>query len=719
MGMRIRPTFLIVLFISLFAHGPAAGSIHGLLEYGYIASESTTKNKLTGETRDDEFIRTSQLYKLDIDHFVYPKLHVSGGASLKLDNSTTTSDGTDFDQEKSVLRPYIELELISPLYTLGADYRRTEDMDSSGLAPTTWTYTDRYHGYLNWRPADLPRIRFDYYNSNFYDDPRTTDVVNETFSANARYQYEHLDVVYSYSRSELEDREVDFTSLNQTDTTNISYSRTLFDSKVTVGGGYKYSHSTTDFSGQGSGFLSQPRSGGLFSLDDDLGLALQPNNELINNIVNVSAGIDIGLDGDETRRTSIGIDFGLPVTIDTIFLWVDRSLSSTVANSFVWEVYTSPDNTDSSVWTLHSIVSPAPFGQVKNRFEIPIPPIETRFIKVVTRPLITGPSVPDAIDYPNIFITEIEGLSTVSGVERPSTSSYDHNVNFMASWNITQRTNLGYSFYYRFATSEPQGSETTNSSNTLSLRHIFNRIFTGTAHVTRNDSKRGETHSIHDSYGTSLSATWLETFRQSLTFSGTNIEEDGETGYTNTVALQNTAELYRDWSAYVSAGYSWGKSIGEDAQTRSTFTTVATRLSPNRRVVLSGSYNASWNVSADERTRLRQTGEGHIFVIPFNTLSFSYDYNFFKREDEPEREFHGFTATWSPFRGGTLLLSASYRQTVSTEGADTVSYGPQVTWRIARWAVLDVRYSQSERDSDIEKTDTNSLLAKLNIFYSH
>lgn len=717
MGLRIRLVCLIVLFVSLFTHGFAEGAIHGLLEYDYFDADSTTKNKQTGDKTDSEFTRTSQLYKLDMNRFLYPNLYFAGGASFELINSDSTSDGTDFDSERNILRPYLELVLKTPLYDIGGDYRRTERKDSSGSLPTIKEYTDQYHGLLNWRPADLPRIRFDYFNRHFHDDPKTTDVVDETIYANARYNYETLNVLYSYTRSDTKNREDDFTTLIQTHNARVNYSKAFFDRKVTLGGGYNFMYSTSEFAGQGSGFSSLPRSGGLYSLDDDLGLALQSNSNLIDNVVDVSAGIDIGLDADETKRTSIGIDFGLPVTVDTIFLWVDRSLSSTVANSFVWEVYTSPDNTDASVWTLRTIVSPTPFGQVKNRFEIPIPPVETRFIKVVTRPLVAVPSVPDAGDYPNIFVTEIEGLVTVSGIERPTFTSYDHTVNFLASWNITQRTALGYTSSYKYTESDPGGSETIRFFNGLSFRHIFNRTFTGTAQASRTDSKRGKINSISYAYSASLKASWLETFTQTLTYSGTTDEEEGETGNNNSVVLRNSAELYHNWSAYADLGHNWGKPRGESDNAQTTFTRIGTRISPHRRVVLDGSYAAVWDKHAGQGTRLSQNGEGHIFVLPFDTLSLSYDYSVFITEGRDTREFHGFSASWSPFRDGTLQLGASYRQTMNSEGLDTVAYGPHANWRIVSWAVLDVRYTHGETDSDLEETDTNSFRGKLRLYF--
>ena len=61
--------------------------------------------------------------------------------------------------------------------------------------------------------------------------------------------------------------------------------------------------------------------------------------------------VDFGFLSDEQEAaalTNIGVDFGFAVDVDQIRIWVDRALTATVANSFSWTVYTSPDNRNNS-----------------------------------------------------------------------------------------------------------------------------------------------------------------------------------------------------------------------------------------------------------------------------------------------------------------------------------------------------------------------------------
>ena len=60
------------------------------------------------------------------------------------------------------------------------------------------------------------------------------------------------------------------------------------------------------------------RSQGLFSFDNspEDGPALAVNNALIDGNLIASAGIDIGLGGDESVLTNIGVDLGLAVDVD-------------------------------------------------------------------------------------------------------------------------------------------------------------------------------------------------------------------------------------------------------------------------------------------------------------------------------------------------------------------------------------------------------------------
>lgn len=712
--MRGRvPLSLVILLAFLFlTHRSASGEIGLFLEYDYLNSTSESTDRDTGEVTETDFNRFVQLYNLNISRNIYPNLNFRGGGIFELENSDINTDGEKFERERRTSRPFIELNLNTPLIKLGGGYRKTEIKRTLTAAPTEKDFVDEYNANLNWRPLDFPQVSVNYTHTNFYDSAQTTDVVNDLLSTDTRYEYKDIGLQYLYTRNDTEDRKSDFNTLTQSHTGKLNYSKSFFDRRLGINADYRLNYTTTDFSGAGSGTFPLSRSEGLFSPDDDEGLALESRPALIDGNVVSSSGIDIGLGGDETKRISMGIDFGVPMTVDTLFVWVDRRLSATVANSFVWEVYTSPDNTDTSIWTLRAIVSPAFFGSFNNRFEISFPEVQTRFIKVVTRPLAIA-DAPDAADFPNIFVTELEGLISVQGAADEQLTSIDNSFNFRARWTITPRTSLGYTFFYRDSKTDPGEITRTTLSNGLDLTHTFSQVFTGTVRVLRSDSKRGLIETTENAYSASLRATYLPTLSQTLTLSVSRQKEDGSKARANSVFLRTNAELYSGWSAFFDAGYTWGTSF-EGVDSTITFLRAGTNLVPHRRFTLDTSYTASWSKEADEPTSLRQTGGVQIFFLPFDTLSLSANVSFSDEEDD-SRVFQNYSVNWSPFPEGTLQLSILYNETLSTEGQESRSVGPRVIWRLTQRAELTVIYTVVDTESESTLTDSKNFSANLRI----
>lgn len=708
---------LVILLTCLLAHRPAFGEINLFLQYDYLNTSSETTQKETGEVTESEFSRFTQLYNLKVSQDIYPNLNFKGGGIFKLDDSDTTTDEVDFNREERTIQPFLELNLNTPIISLGGGYRQTETKETSSISPTVREFVDQFHGNLNWRPVDFPRLAVFYTHTNFHDEPETVDVVNDILSSAIRYEYKKINLQYRYTRSNTEDRKEDFNTLNQSHTGRFGYSHDLFDRKVNLTVGYRINYTSTEFSGIGAGTFPLSRAEGLFSPDDDAGDALESRIALINgDLTTPISDIDIGLGGDETKRISIGINLGVPRTVDTLFVWVDRRLSTgpgSVADSFVWEVYTSPDNTDTSTWTPVPISSVG-FGAFNNRFEISILEVETQFIKVVTRPLEIA-DAPDAADFPNIFVTEIEGLITVLGKEAERFTSTDHNFNFGARWNITDRTTLGYNFFYRQSESDPDGLTSSTVSNTLDLSHDFSKVFTGTFRAFRSDGKRAEVERTNTSFSASLRAKYLPTLSQTVTFSRSTQAEDGEESNTNSMVLRTNAELYRGWSAFLDTGHSWGTTLeGEDST--STFLRAGTHLTPHRRLTMGATYISVWSKEADEPTRLRQTGGFQFFFLPSDALSFSANISF--SEDEAEaRVFQNYSVNWSPFREGDLQLSLLYNERLSSEDQEIRSVSPRVTWQFAQRAELTVMYTVADIESETTLTDSKNLSANVRLLF--
>jgi hypothetical protein len=592
----IGTSVVLCLCVGLLPGKALGDSKRIFMEYNYQTFDGETKNKRTGVTTENDFTNLTQLYTVDLIKNIYPYLSARGGAIFEFVEASSTRADVDFDRRERTTEPFAELDLENPLYSAGVGYRKKEIKEKATAFPTTRDFRERVETNLGWRPVDLPHFDVRFTRTDFYDNLDTVDLTEDLIALNSRYTgVQDLFLDYTYTRDDTENRISNLESLQETHNGRVNYSRSLIEGTLNMDTSLVLTRSTGEISARrapgGSELSSLLRSNGLFSLDNtpEDGPALTSTPALIDGNMEASAGIDIGLDGDETILTNVGLDFGIPLTVDTLFVWVDRRLSSTVAPSFTWSIYTSPDNTDTSTWTLHATVVSAPFGIFEDRFEIVFPAIETQFIKVVTRPL--SPAVPDASNFPNIFITELEAFTTLrvrpGETLRTENERLSYNLNLLGT--VSDQTGVGYNLFYRFDESDPGSQRRTSLTNGVYVNHIFNDVLSGSARLFRDDrDETGEKRSVEHSYNTSLRAAYLEHLVHTLSYTGTRLDDRDGASYTNSVFLRNAARLYKGWDAFLDTGFSWDKD-GSGNRARSTIARVGTNLLPHEKLNVAGS----------------------------------------------------------------------------------------------------------------------------------
>lgn len=709
----------VLLIVSLFLAEAKAEGIRLFSELEYLYTDSEITEKATGRVLDSRSSNFSQLYNLDISKSVYPYLSISGGGIFELDETLSTSDGIDVRDEERTIRPFFGIDLDNPLYRASGKYVKTKIKEKTTGLPDERNFREEYIGFFGWKPVDLPTLTLQYTWTHTYDSPMTIDRFEKLLSADSRYAgLENFLFRYTYTRLENEERLNDFETLLQFHEGRVNYSRALIDKRLTLDTGYKIQYATDEFGGAGTGNVPITRSAGLFSLDDtpDDGPALQPLSSLIDGNLTVSSGINIGLNGDRSTLSNIGIDFGFPSQVDRIFLWVDRSLTSAVSDSFSFEVYVSSDNTDMSIWTLHATVFPATFGAFQDRFEISIPSVTTRFIKIVTRPL--SPAVVGSSGFPDIFVTEIEGFTAISG-QADRLTTIDHIYNLDLRWRASDRTVLTYDFFYKFEERDPSSIKRTQVSNSISANHIFSRVYTGRLRLLREDTRElGEESEVY-TYNASLRADHLDTFQQTLTYSGSyTIEEEGNRR-DNALFLRNRADLYEGWSAYLDTGYSWVRSP-EGRDEDNTTITVGTNMSPNEKITINTNYSIVFVELTDQGVTSSDTEQRlnvDLLLLPLRTLSLFARLSYIDEEDST-RSFQSYSANWSPFPDGTFQFFFNYNETFLTaedldERERTIT--PGVRWDVTRFALLELSYTIFESDTLLERENADSFLVNLRV----
>lgn len=708
----------LVVVASVLRPAPASGSVNLSGEFAYDVSETDTTDKSTGTVTESESAEFRQRYNLDLSRNIFPKLILRGGGILSFADLEATSDGTTSESDTRTAQPFLELNLSDPLYGAGVTYRKTDTKTATSSAPATRNFREEYSASLTWRPIGFPRFAIFANRSYTYDEPKTADLVDSLASASVNYHWRKLSVNYSYVYNESENRVNDFQSVNQTHQGRLGYSREFLDRRLAMDTGYVINMSTSEFSGEGSGTIFLSRSGGLASLDDtpEDGPALEPNPALIDGNRNASSGIDLGLDGDETTLTNIGLDLGFPATVATLFVWVDRRVPADIAASFVWLIFVSSENTGTSAWTLHATVPAAPFGILDDRFAIAFPPVDTRFIKVVTRPLSQAVTLDQS--FRNIFVTELEAFAVVSG--GAELTSVDHNYNLRLNGRVGPKTSLGYSLFFRLREDANLVSErTTRFANTFDVRHAFSDVFLGTADITREDSSLEDRNTTRYTYSASVRAAYLATLRQTLSYTGTHVEEAGASSTSNSLFLRTNADLYRGWSVFLDLGSNWD-TLEEGTRRTGRVARTGMEVVPNDRIRMTSTYFISTTqesgVGAGPSTT-RQRADVTVFCLPVRTLSLFAQLSYEDAEAAPQT-FQNYSITWSPFPEGALQFSVLYNERFnSVEDQRDRIIAPGLRWNVARGIFLDVTYNIVDSDSVSVSRNTKSLNTRLSYFF--
>ena len=701
----------LVLFMDLPGTAGAAGFDLNA-GYGYSSSDRETENRVTGQSSESSSTTLSQRYNLYFSRDIYPYLIFTGGGNFRIDDTESEFEGNLTEVKRTSIRPYLELKVDNPFLQTGVGYRDFEDRQKVAGGARTARFNRTRYAFLSLEPDQLPELDLMFSRADRSSDPETVDIVEDQTTAHTRYDFTGGNVDYTYSQNITKDNLNDFRTGNSIHNLKFHHSSSYLDGKVRVSTGYWFSHSETDLEGTGSALIPQLRSAGLFSLDisPEDGPALESAGGLIDGETAVPTSLDIGLAGDETTLTNIGVDTGFTASVDTIHLWVDRELTQEVSDSFTWYVYTSPDNTDTSDWQLHATISPGEFDTFENRFDITFASVDTRFIKVVVMPLL--PSVTGASGFPNIFITEMEVFSTLTSQDE--ISSTRHRLDYNINWRVTERTSVGYDWFYRHQESDPANVEESTMTNGLFVNHRFNGVFSGSARVSRRNREEVTGNSAVNSFNASLRADHMRTFRQTLTYSGNRTFDNEGGGRTNSVYLRNNADLYRGVSAYLDTGVNWSQD-GDEDKTRGTILRVGSKLVPNDIVTMNIDYRANRSRDPEGEKYLSETGSFQAFILPSNSLSMFARLRFDEDEDD-RRSTQQYTLSWSPLMGGSVQFLLSYGQVFQSEGnKEEKTLSPGLRWRITRYATLQTAYRWSSSESDTELVDSRSLTANLNL----
>lgn len=714
-----------VIFFSLALlplHTIAADDIRITTEFQYSNSNVESTNKDTGIVTESDFSTFDQNYNIIFSRQLYPFLSLDGGASFELEKFRSTSDEVTSESRIREIRPYVGLALGSPLYSAGILFRSTERKNEFQDLPVSRDFQKNFNTSFEYRPLGLPQLQFYHDRLHVYDDIKTVDAVSSQSTATLTYDLRTHPVSYTYRRNKTENRLDDFESVAETHIANTSYGRTFLNGRLSMNAAYNVTFDVKRVpdTGTASSFISP--ADGLFSVDNTPqdGPALAIVTELRDGNLIASSGINIGwADAIEADR-NIGLDFGFLVGVDKLLVYVDREIPSTASNTLSWAVYTSPDNNDTSIWTRHhAVISPAPFGIFENRFELSFPEVQTRFIKVVVSPLATIFS--GIIELENIFITEIEAFATVASTGDEKRVDSTHNFSSQLNAKLSEKTSIGYNLSTSLRKEDVKPpSEELELINNFHLRHIFSKVFSATASLSRDESKTtlgsDVTRRIGHQFVSNLRAAYLPTLSQVLSFA-TGEEESEEGKLKNTsLFLRTNAALYRGWDAFIDIGYSLSESALE-GKTTGISLNAETSIVPNEEISLDFRYSEIKNINEEDDTiSIERTYDAQASYNPFRYISFFARLLITERSDRESAELQTYSLNWSPFPDGDLQILLSHNESLRpTDDVESRSTGGTVRWNINKYATLLVSYFYTSSETAIQTSDASTYSAELDM----
>lgn len=703
----------------------AGGGIGGYVDLRYDTFETESRDTL-GNTTRAENTGIGQRYNLMYSSRLAPYLRLYANGFFDKVDSKSVVNGQRFETTTTTISPVVDLTLRSPIYTAGIKFTRKQDTFTTERSPKETNINEAYQGILGWKPPepDLPSFQMRIARSHTFDRELVRqNVVSDLASMIMDYAPTYaLSMNYRPSYHVTNDRLAGLETQTMTHAGSVQYSDRFLRNRIAIGAGVNAVHSERQVSVDGTGMVDTAvvPFAGLSSIDDTPATdALAPNPALIDGNLTASAGINIGLPpfGGDDRERNIGLDFSFAKEVNLLLLWVDRPLPAAIAGSFSWNIYTSTDNQN---WSFLTTVFPAPFGPFDDRFEIAFPPVTTRYIKVVVKPL--SPAVSGATGFPDIFVTELQAFSRKPADEargKTTSSSQVYNVDGRVLL-LEAGPTVTYQISYLLQSSKPPEQQQWTLANALMATHRFNKALSGSASVGREDYSYPLENGMAYVASMSLDAVPLRTLRHTLSYSGRFEKHDGSGSKTNNYYLDNVLQVY--YGVVLTA--SGGLTVKDD-DTGERFTSTnlkaTTSIQPHRTLsfsyyVLAQTSETSGGEGPGSSSRRTDTSASASYYA-FQTLYLTAGRTVVS---DPQRtlRLRNYGLNWTPFLGSSLQFSFFYSESLSNEdNAKNRSMGPSMQWRITRTTDWLVSYRAMRSTSDTGQADTRTLSTSIRAYF--
>lgn len=736
----------------------SAEGINGYAEFTYSLLDAKTIDPAgTVMTRSNTL---NQRYNVTVDKNITPTFRFIGTALIDKNDSDTKSNGFDSDASTMRVNPTADLAYSNGMFSGGAGFnRRMEFADFNGRSAPT-LYFDTWNARFGWKPEALPTLDILYTLFNNYDENKTiTDSTTASTLISSRYKpHDTVDLYYSANYTDMQSRVAGFESQSLMQSFRVIYNDTYFRDLIALSSSYIISSQQTESrniggrSGSDLGLLQRQQLNQQFlatsaGIDDPL---RTPNFGGSANPFAVSSisGTSMERALPTQERTVIGLQstlaevniIRLPVAITfTTGHTITTEDYGTIRNAFGAaggdnsriRVYSSRGS-DGANWT-PVIPTAIVFGQLLNQtsgiltdgFEISFAEVfpSGTIIKIEINPAPSSTLQP--------FIQNIELLNPELYLQertplRPGQTRTSSQLSGQYNLNVKARLFNAPAVFYDFGLILDHTASDTRSLiyrytvlNGLSLSHRLTPILTTSARIAREDTVDPQNGSRTSNLASiSLSAQPLPTLTQSATYSFRQEDDAGFSRTTHSISLSNSAELYRGINLSLSAG---GSAVTDSTQAdqKSVSATAALNVLPHRTLSVNLTATDSHTWSSD-RNRPDSAASSQIVELYLNYNPVPAIYLFSTstinaQSGRKPQNIQSFGGSWSPFRGGTLLLSSSYRESFDSNQNKDKSLVESLRWNIRSGTYLDISYLISSGQTGFQKTETDVFSTTLRI----
>jgi len=675
-------------------------------DFTYSQNNAEIEDRDDGTIENADFNRFQQIYEIDLSKQLFPKLELDGGARVEQNRTKTESENiTDKSRSQQIL-PYVGVSWSDPLYTLTGDYRERYLRSKRNLLETSKEYSTTYSLNGDWRPIELPQLSFSYLHSERHDDPLTSDIENDNFTVNSRYESRDNKFFYSYLRSKRIDNIRQTETLASTHNAKIITDRTLYDGRVNLIGTIRLEYSELEFSGSGErDFAISPGGIAFFYVDNDP----LPNNNLESDYQTGIFGDSLDLNGN--NFFDIGLTFNDATNVDKLKLPLNSEdmldSGSNISDIGNWSVYTR-DGDDS--WSSRGLVT-VDYLVDENLFELTLAPgaASESILVVYSPPLISN-------QLGSLRVVGIRAFISRNLDDETKATAQGYQGQLGLDWRISNATRLAYNANIDYSESSLFNDRSTSLSNGLNINHLLNDIFTvGGRFGTRHDWEQGALKNSNYFYSARLTGQYFETLQQTLVYSG-SFDQDKTNGdsLSNSLLLRTNAALYQGWDISFDQGVSQ-YSADQRADSTNYFIRLQSSLQPHRTYKLFLEYSMNWRKES-EATERRDSGRVRVSWVPRDTLSLAGEIRLNRRGNEYLSSWE-YSMSWLPLRDGRVQCVLAYAEDEDQNGNRTWSFTPQLTWELTHYASLSFRYSRGEKETtgDIQNFETAFL--NFRIFY--